>query len=36
MQVEHNPVETAKEGDAIGLKVDNPVREGNKVSKVTE
>ncbi len=36
MQVEHNPVETAKKGDAIGLKVDNPVREGNKVNKVTE
>lgn len=36
MQIEHNSVETAKEGDAIGLKVDNPVREGNKVSKVTE
>ena len=36
MQVNHNPVEEAKSGDAIGLKVDNPVREGNKVNKVTE
>jgi putative protease len=36
MQVDHKSVEEAKSGDAIGLKVDNPVREGNQVNKVTE
>ena len=36
MQVDHNPVEKAKSGDAIGMKVDNPVKEGNIVSKVNE
>jgi len=36
MQVDHKPVEKAKKGDAIGMKVDNPVKEGAIVSKVTE
>lgn len=36
MQVDHKPVEEAKAGDDIGLKVDNPVKEGNKVNKITE
>ncbi len=36
MQVDHKPVEKAKKGDAIGMKVDNPVKEGAVVSKVTE
>lgn len=36
MQVDHKPVEKAKKGDAIGMKVDNPAKEGAVVSKVTE
>jgi translation elongation factor EF-1alpha len=36
MQVDHKPVEKAKKGDAIGMKVDNPVKEGNPVSKLAE
>jgi len=36
MQMEHKPVETAKKGDAIGMKVDNPVKEGATVSKVAK
>ncbi|MFH1012266.1 MAG: EF-Tu/IF-2/RF-3 family GTPase [Candidatus Peregrinibacteria bacterium] len=31
MQVEHAPVTKAKKGDSVGLKVDQPVHEGNKV-----
>ena len=33
MQVDHKPVEKAKKGDAIGMKVDNPVKEGAEVRK---
>ena len=36
MQVDHKPVEEAKAGDAIGMKLDNPAKEGAAVSKVTE
>jgi putative protease len=36
MQVEHKPVEKAKKGDAIGMKVDNPTKAGAVVSKVKE
>ena len=36
MQIDHNPVEKAKSGEAIGMKVDNPVKEGDAVSKITE
>jgi len=36
MQVEHENVEIAKKGDAIGLKVDQQVREGDEVYLVTE
>ncbi len=36
MQVEHENIAEAKKGDAIGLKVDEPVREGDKVYKVEE
>ncbi|MFW6131330.1 MAG: hypothetical protein ACOC5F_01900 [Candidatus Aminicenantaceae bacterium] len=36
MEVDHNPVETAKAGDSVGLKVENPVRENDDVFKVTE
>ena len=34
MQVDHNSVEEAKAGDAIGLKVKDKVREHDKVYKV--
>lgn len=34
MQIEHEKVETAKKGHVIGLKVDNPVKEGAEVYKV--
>ncbi len=36
MQIEHEDVETAGEGDAIGTKVDDRVREGDIVYKVKE
>lgn len=36
MQIEHQPVETAKAGDSIGLKVESAVRENDLVFKVTE
>lgn len=36
MQVEHKTIEKAKKGDAIGIKVDNPTKEGAVVSKVKE
>ncbi len=36
MQVEHQPVEVANTGDEIGIKVDNPVREGDEVFKIIE
>ena len=31
MQVEHDQVQSAKKGDAVGLKVDKPVKQGNVV-----
>lgn len=31
MQIDHNPVEEAKAGQSIGMKVDQPVREHDKV-----
>ena len=31
MQVEHNQVTQAKKGDAVGLKVSEPVKEGDLV-----
>ena len=34
MQVDNNPVETAKKGDDIGLKVKERVRPGDHVYKV--
>ena len=34
MQVEHKPVQLAKKGEAIGLKVLHPVKEGFRVEKV--
>ncbi|MFH0906816.1 MAG: hypothetical protein ABIC36_03290 [bacterium] len=36
MQVEHENVKKAKKGDAIGLKVDQQVREGDLVYKALE
>ena len=36
MQVEHKPVETAEPGSAVGMKVDQPVKEGAKVFLVGE
>ena len=35
MQVDHIPVESAKTGDTVGLKVENPVREKDLVFKVS-
>ena len=34
MQIEHNPIQEAKAGDVIGLKVIDRVREGDLVYKV--
>ena len=36
MQVEHVPVESAKPGEPVGLKVENPIRDNDLVFKVTE
>jgi len=36
MQIEHNKIEEANKGDAIGMKVDNPVKDGNEVFLVKE
>ena len=34
MQVDHKPVEKAKKGDSVGLKVSEKVREGYNVYKL--
>lgn len=34
MQVEHEQIQTAKKGQAIGLKTDQPVKKGDEVFKV--
>ncbi len=36
MQVEHQNVEQAAKGEAVGLKVDQPVKEGDEVYKIEE
>lgn len=36
MQVEHNPVDSAKPGEPVGIKVESPVRENDIIFKVTE
>lgn len=36
MQVEHHPINMAKKGDSVGLKVIEPVREHDKVFRVIE
>lgn len=35
MQIEHQPVDFAKTGDAVGIKVKDRVRHGDKVYKIT-
>ena len=35
MQVEHENIKKAKKGDAIGLKVDQPVKDGDEVFRVS-
>lgn len=34
MQVEHQPIETAEKGMAVGLKVSQPVKKGYEVYKI--
>jgi len=34
MQVEHNKIQSAKKGDIVGLKVDQPVKEGAEIFKL--
>lgn len=34
LQIEHQPIEKAKKGDIIGLKVDQPVKENDEVYRV--
>jgi len=34
MEIERQKIETAKAGDVIGLKVDQPVKEGYQVYKI--
>ena len=34
MQMEHEKVASAKKGQSLGMKVDEPVKEGDKVFKV--
>ncbi len=36
MQVEHQNIDLAKSGDLIGLKVNDKVREGDRVFRFTE
>jgi len=36
MQIEHENIEKAKKGQAIGLKVEQQVREGDEVYKIVE
>ncbi len=36
MQVEHAPVDVAKPGEPVGIKVESPVRENDVIFKVTE
>ena len=36
MQLEHDPVDKVKQGEPVGIKVENSVRENDAVFKVTE
>ncbi len=35
MQVEHEQIQEAKKGDTVGLKVDQPVKDGDEVYRVS-
>jgi len=35
MQVEHEQIKEAKKGETVGLKVDQPVKEGDEVYKLS-
>lgn len=35
MQIEHEQIKEAKKGDTVGLKVDQPVKEGDELFKVS-
>jgi putative protease len=35
MQVEHEQIQEAKKGDTVGLKIEQPVKEGDEVFKVS-
>lgn len=35
MQIEHENIQRAKKGDNIGLKVDQPVKKGDEVYKIS-
>lgn len=35
MQIEHENIKKAKKGDNIGLKVDQPVKKGDEVYKIS-
>lgn len=35
MQIEHENVETAKKGQAVGLKVDQKIKDGDEVFKIS-
>lgn len=34
IQVEHSKIQSAKKGDIVGLKVDQPVKEGTEIFKI--
>ncbi|MDH7476520.1 MAG: hypothetical protein QHH09_03560 [Microgenomates group bacterium] len=34
MELDHQKIESAKKGDSIGIKVDQPVKEGAEVFKI--
>lgn len=36
MQIDHQPVESAKAGDEVAIKVDSPAKDGAVVLKITE
>jgi translation elongation factor EF-1alpha len=36
LQLEHEPVDSVKPGEPVGIKVESPVRENDIVFKVTE
>lgn len=35
MQIEHDKIDSAKKGDVVGLKVDDTVKEGAEVYKIS-